>query len=45
MKYWKIVCLSLLMAAKAGTAMAQTDSLKVENDSITYRTSSWRVSR
>ena len=36
MKYWKIACLSLLMAAKAGTAMAQTDSLKVGNDSITW---------
>jgi hypothetical protein len=36
MKYWKTVCLSLLMAAKAGVAMAQTDSLKVENDSITW---------
>lgn len=36
MKYWKIVCLSLPMAAKAGTAMAQTDSLKVGNDSITW---------
>ena len=36
MKYWETVCLSLLMAAKAGVAMAQTDSLKVENDSITW---------
>lgn len=36
MKYCKLVCLSLLMAAKAGIAMAQTDSLKVQNDSITW---------
>ena len=36
MKYWETVCLSLLMAAKAGTAMAQTDSLKVGNDSISW---------
>lgn len=36
MRYWKTVCLSLLMAAKAGMAMAQTDSLKVESDSIAW---------
>ncbi|MBQ9677413.1 MAG: TonB-dependent receptor [Prevotella sp.] len=36
MKYGKLVCLSLLMAVKAGTVMAQTDSLRVENDSITW---------
>ena len=36
MKYGKLVCLSLLMAVKAGTVMAQTDSLRVDNDSITW---------
>ncbi|MBQ9230518.1 MAG: TonB-dependent receptor [Prevotella sp.] len=36
MKYGKLICLSLLMAVKAGTVMGQTDSLRVENDSITW---------
>ena len=37
MKHIKLVCLSLLLVAKAGIATAQTqaDSTNVKNDSIT----------
>ena len=36
MKHSRLILLSLLIAAKAGGVMAQTDSLKVGNDSIVW---------
>ena len=36
MKHIGMIVLSLLLAAKAGTVMAQTDSTNVKNDSITW---------
>ncbi len=44
MKHIEMIVLSLLLAARGGVTMAQTDSMNVKNDSITWRFGSLKSS-
>ncbi len=44
MKHIGMIVLSLLLAARGGVTMAQTDSMNVKNDSITWRFGSLKSS-
>jgi hypothetical protein len=44
MKHIEMIVLSLLLVTRGGVTMAQTDSMNVKNDSITWRFGSLKTS-
>ncbi len=44
MKHIEMIVLSLLLVTRGGVTMAQTDSMNVKNDSITWRFGSLKSS-